>query len=400
MKNSLLFFSALLLLGCQANQSEKELGPIVRNSLDLAADQYRMMHQQVPDTLFPRTTATPQGDSLITNQSSWWTSGFFPGSLWYLYEYTGYDEIKRMAQERSCSVEQEKHNSGDHDIGFKIYCSFGNGYRITGNEEYAEVMMTAAKTLTERYDEDVKAIRSWGDKDDQEPPYQVIVDNMMNLELLFWATRHSGDSVYAKIAINHADQTMEHHYREDGSSYHVVDFDPQTGEVINKRTHQGFADSSAWARGQSWGLYGYVMSYRETQKKRYLQQAREIAQFLLNHPRLPEDNIPYWDYDAPAQGGSELRDASAGAIMASALLELSDYVEGDEKAFYYNNAKKIIRSLSNDKYRSDRSENSHFLLKHNVGHLPGDSEVDVPLSYADYYYLESMMRYLRDQTEN
>lgn len=395
MRSSLLFICLplFLFLACSDQPANQPLEAVTEASLSMASQQYMQLHRAVPDGRFPRTF---EGDSLVTNASWWWTSGFFPGSLWYLYEFTGDEELRQAAVERTWSVEQEKNNSNDHDIGFKIYCSFGNAYRITGDTAYARVMMTAAATLTERYDRDVEAIRSWGDKDDQQGPYQVIVDNMMNLELLFWATRFSGDSTYADIAINHADKTLKHHFRDDGSSYHVVDYDPQTGAVRGKRTAQGYADSSAWARGQAWGLYGYTVAYRETGYPRYLHQARSIADFLLNHPRLPGDKIPLWDYDAPQSAGDEpiLRDASAGAIMASALFELSTLADVQEaRRRYRSAAETMLRSLSQDPYRAGEDEAGHFLLMHSVGNKPGDSEVDVPLSYADYYYLEALMRY-------
>ncbi|MEL7834779.1 glycoside hydrolase family 88 protein [Fodinibius sp. Rm-B-1B1-1] len=394
MKNFIVFVSILLIwVGCQkSGESEKELEELIEHSLETAVTQYKALHEAVPEDRSPQTIVSTTNDSLVTSESDWWVSGFFPGSLWYLSEFSESDSLKKIAKERTWAIEQEKNNASDHDIGFKIYCSFGNAFRITGDSAYADVMMTAAETLTKRYDEDVQAIRSWGDKDDQEGPYQVIIDNMMNLELLFWATGYSGDSTYADIAINHADKTLEHHFRDDGSSYHVVDYDPQTGEVLEKRTAQGYADSSAWARGQAWGLYGYTMAYRETGFDRYLKKAKEIADFLLDHPRLPDDNIPYWDFDAPKQGGEKLRDASAGAIMASALLELSNYAGNEKEVTYYKNAEQIVQSLSQAPYRSKVGENANFLLQHSVGNMPQGGEIDVPLTYADYYYLEAMKR--------
>ncbi len=215
---------------------------------------------------------------------------------------------------------------------------------------------------------------------------------MMNLELLFWATKRCDDSSYFNIAVAHADTTLVNHFRPDGSSYHVVEYNPSSGKVIRKRTHQGYADESAWARGQAWGLYGYVMAYRETGFQRYLDQAKKMADFLLNHPNLPDDMIPYWDFNAP-EIPNAYRDASAGAIMASALLELSTLTKDEESKNYFAAAEKILLSLSRERYRSRFGESQHFLLKHSVGHLKAKSEVDVPLSYADYYYIEGLLRY-------
>ena len=214
----------------------------------------------------------------------------------------------------------------------------------------------------------------------------------MNLELLFWATQYSGDSSFYKIAVTHANTTIKNHFRADNSSFHVVDYDPATGEVRVKQTAQGYADNSAWARGQAWGLYGYTVMYRATKDPKYLAQANKIAHFILTNPTLPADKIPYWDYnshDIPAT----YRDASASAITASALLELSKYAGGEKGANYLNIAEQIIRNLSTRTYTADAGENGGFILKHSTGHLPGSSEVDVPLTYADYYYIEAMIRY-------
>lgn len=393
--NRTAFVSLLLLavsLGaCRTTQHDEKHLAMIDSSLKQAAEQYRLMDQSLADSLLPRTML-PDG-SLATHEPGWWTSGFFPGSLWYLYEHTGDPDVKARAVARTELIEGEKYNASDHDIGFKINDSFGNALRITGDtSRYAPVIITAANTLLERFDRDVGQIRSWGDRNDQQGPYMVIIDNMMNLDLLFEASKLTGDSAFYDVAVTHADNTLEHHFRPDGSSYHVVHFDPQTGEVRRKRTAQGAADSSAWARGQAWGLYGYTEAYGETGYERYLEQANEIADFILTHPRLPEDGIPYWDFDAPDIPDA-YRDASAGAITASALLELGGYVDDDSlRSTYRDAARKMLRSLSQPPYRAEVGTNNNFLLKHSVGSLPGDSEVDVPLTYADYYYLEGLLR--------
>jgi len=361
----------------------------LETSLDRAVLQYAAMDEALPDTLFPRTTG-PDG-TLLTNRSGWWTSGFFPGSLWLLYEYTGDPELRARASARTWAVEQEKLNAGDHDIGFKIFTSFGQAWRLTGDSALVPVLMTAARTLTTRFDPRVGAIRSWGAHPDTTAPYLVIIDNMMNLELLFWAARESGDASFFDVAVSHADKTLEHHFRPDGSSYHVLEYDPVTGEVLRKRTQQGFSDESGWARGQAWGLYGFTMAYRETGYGRYLEQARAIARFILGHPNLPADGVPYWDFDAPDIPDT-YRDTSAGAIMASALLQLAGFVEDSLQAVYQDHAATILRSLSGPPYRAELEEDSHFLLRHGVGSLPQETEVDVPLSYGDYYYLEAALR--------
>lgn len=271
-----------------------------------------------------------------------------------------------------------------------MYCSYGNALRQGYNEKYKDVLVQSAKSLCTRFSPITGCIRSWNPK--KKNDYIVIIDNMMNLELLFYATKVTGDSSYYKIAISHADKTLKNHFRKDYSSYHVVDYNPETGEVDNKRTHQGANDSSAWARGQGWALYGYTTMYRETKDKKYLKQANNIAKFIINHPNLPKDRIPYWDFNAPNIPNA-LRDASAGALIAAALLELSTYNDTQVSKQYLQVAETIMQSLSSKAYKSNIGENHGFLLKHSVGSLPHNSEVDVPLTYADYYYIEALMRY-------
>ena len=380
---------AMLAVSCAASRQNKQLNQTLDASMQLAARQYLLLNKATPDNLLPRSINT--NGTLMTNTTDWWTSGFFPGSLWYLYEYTKNDTIKNAALARTRLLEQEKFNTRDHDIGFKIMCSYGNQLRLLNDTSAKQIIVTAAQSLTKRYNPTVRSIRSWGANNDMKG-FQVIIDNMMNLELLFAATRFTNDSSYYKTAVAHAETTMANHYRADGSSYHVIDYNPTTGAVTKKRTHQGYADESAWARGQAWGLYGFVVCYRETKDRRYLDKANDIARFLLNHPNLPADKIPYWDFNAPDQPNA-LRDASAASIMASALLELSQYTDGAQKKNYVDNAVTMITNLSLPPYRAALGENQNFLLKHSVGHLPGKSEVDVPLSYADYYYLEAIMRF-------
>ena len=381
----------ILLLGAKDFHAQPaKMKNMIETSLNLAANQYISMGNSLPDSLFPR--AVDRNGNLVTNRSMWWTSGFFPASLWYLYSHTRNPALKEKAIQKMKAVEREKLNISDHDIGFKIYCPFGNAYNITGDDSLLPVIVTAAKSLVQRFDPKVGLIRSWGKISDTSE-YIVIIDNMMNLELLFAATRFTGDSSFYRVAVSQADRTIEQHFRPDGSSYHLVVYDPSTGKVKAKKTAQGFADSSAWARGQAWGLYGFTVCYRETGNKKYLKQARRIASFILDHPRLPADKIPYWDFDAPGIPGTP-RDASAAAIMASSLLELSDYCTASDKRRYREAATIILQTLGGPKYRTTLNETHNFLLKHSVGHLPAGSEVDTPLSYADYYYIEAMLRWL------
>lgn len=270
-----------------------------------------------------------------------------------------------------------------------MFCSFGNALEIAPKPEYRDILLTSARSLSTRFNPTVGCIRSW---DSKPSDFLVIIDNMMNLKLLFWATQVSGDSSFYKIAVTHANTTINNHFHPDYSTYHVVNYNPQTGAVQQRKTAQGYSDSSAWARGQTWGLYGYTETYRETRDNKYLQQAINIADFLLRHPNLPADKIPYWDFNAPNIPAA-LRDASAAAIMASALLELSGYVSGGKKQEYFTVAETILKNLSTDAYKATGGTNGGFLIQHGVGHLPAKSEVDVPLTYGDYYYVEAMKRY-------
>jgi unsaturated chondroitin disaccharide hydrolase len=316
-----------------------------------------------------------------------WTSGFYPGMFWYLFKYFNLQSWKGSAQMATHFIEREKTNCGTHDMGFKIYCSFGNGYKFSRDEHYREVIIQSARTLITRFNSKAGVIRSW-DHHKEVWDYPVIIDNMMNLELLFAATKLTGDSTFYKVAVSHANTTMKNHFRADGSSYHVVDYDTATGNVIKKTTHQGHANESSWSRGQAWAVYGYTMCYRFTRDKRYLQQAEKTAVFMLNHPHLPKDGVPYWDYDAPNIPNEE-RDASAAAVLSSALFELSKY-SSDRKNLLAK-ANWILASLVNN-YRAPLGSNFGFILLHSTGSKPSKSEVDVPLIYGDYYFLEALLR--------
>ena len=323
---------------------------------------------------------TYENGQIVTANIRWWTSGFFPGSLWLLYEHTGDDKLREYAEHFTARLESLKDYRGTHDLGFMVFCSYGNGYRLTGNEAYKGIINEASASLATRFNPTVGAIRSWntGRKENPELDYIVIIDNMMNLEMLEW-------SGYSDIARRHADTTLENHFREDNSSYHVVTYNELTGEVTDKRTAQGLADGSAWARGQVWGLYGYTMMYRITGLERYLEQAVKIADYVI--PRLPEDAIPNWDFDAEQL----MKDSSAGSIMASALIELYGLTNNE---LYLTTAERQLRSLCSEAYLAPAGENGNFILRHGTGHLPAGTEVDVPLTYGDYYFIEAAMRYL------
>lgn len=320
-----------------------------------------------------------------------WTSGFFPGTMFYMYDLTGDQNWLDVGVKYTENLDTIKHLKWHHDVGFMINSSFGNALRITQNEAYEDVMVEAAKSLSTRFRPAAGVIQSW----DEDRGWQgqrgwmcpVIIDNMMNLELLFEATRISGDSTFHKIAVSHANRTMENHYRADWSCYHVVDYDKEIGGVRSKQNAQGYSHESAWARGQAWGIYGFTMAYRYTGDQKYLDMADNIYGFIFNHENLPEDLVPYWDFNAP-NIPNEPRDASAAAITASALYELVNH--GREE--YKETADKIVNSLSGDAYTAITGTNGNFLLMHSVGSIPHDNEIDVPLNYADYYFLEALTR--------
>jgi len=335
----------------------------------------------------PRTVEKDGSLRLVAPRD--WCSGFFAGSLWQMYAYNHDGEWRQQAVSHTWPIEEVKMHRGSHDLGFMIYNTFGQAYRLTGERSYRDVALQAARTLITRYRPSVGAIRSW-DHNRQLWDYPVIIDNMMNLELLFWATQETGDPIYRKIAIDHANTTMRNHFRDDHSSYHVVSYDTITGRPAKRQTHQGYADESVWSRGQAWGLYGYTMCYRFTKDPAYLQQAERIAAFFFGQPNLPADLVPYWDMSDPAIPSSP-RDASAAAIFASGLYELATYAAAPMNETYRRWADTIVENLTAH-YRAEPGTEQGFLLLHSTGHYPGKDEIDVPIAYADYYYLEALLR--------
>lgn len=320
-----------------------------------------------------------------------WTTGFFPGSLWYAYEITNDKKLAEQAKRFTLALDSIRYIKDTHDLGFMLYCSYGNAYRITGDKIYLPTLKEGAGNLAARFDPKIGAIRSW---DFSWWNYPVIIDNMMNLEYLYWSAQKFNQPKYTDIANAHAFTTMKNHFRKDYSSYHVVDYNPKTGAVLAKRTHQGVTDESAWARGQGWGLYGYAMCYTNTKNPKFLEQAKHIADFIMNHPRMPKDKVPVWDFDVHNATGVEEkapRDASAAAVIASGLLELSTQVKDGNKYLKY--AEDILKSLSSDEYLAKPDSNQYFILKHSVGAFLYNSEIDTPLNYADYYYMEALKRY-------
>lgn len=394
----LVLFSAFLTVSCkQKKQAESLKTPddhiaFIESQLEFADKQLSgLLVKAEAKNQNPRTLEKDSSIYFIDSASFDWTEGFFPGSCWYLYEATGADKWKDAAMHFQGLYKSHKELPAYHDLGFVFNCSYGNGYRLLDKPKYKTVLMDAAKTLANRFDPKVGSIKSWdadrGWQAERGWEYPVIIDNMMNLELLYEATAMSSDSVYAKIASAHADKTMAHHFRDDYSSYHVVDYDSITGNVRKKETAQGFADSSSWARGQAWGLYGYTMCYKYTKDQKYLDMANKIANYILNASEIPKDGIPYWDYHTSDKETTP-RDVSAAAVTASALVSLNNFTAGK----YEQEAINLVKTLSTPAYRAELNTNENFLLKHSVGSIPHDNEIDVPLNYADYYYLEALLR--------
>ncbi|MFL9829330.1 glycoside hydrolase family 88 protein [Flavobacterium sp. ST-87] len=338
-----------------------------------------------------KTGKMPRSSSKGYTAISDWTSGFYPGNLWLTYEFTKDKNILKKAEYATALVESNKYFTTDHDIGFMIYCSYGNGYRLTKNDKYKQVIIEAAKTAVTRYNPTVKSIMSWNPDSGRDWKFPVIIDNMINLELLVKATEFTNDSTYYKIAVNHANTTMKNQYRADFSCSHVVDYDPETGKMRKRDWNNGNSDANtaAWSRGQSWGLYGFSFMYQYTHKKEYLEQAENVASYILNNPNMPKDMVPYWDYNAPQI--PTVRDASAAAILASGLLRLAPLSpENGEK--YFKAAEQILKSLSSDTYLNT-SKKGDYLLKHATGNFLRNSEIDGGLIYADYYFLEALLSY-------
>ena len=397
MKRTLI--SAIALLACVAAVAatpDKKFAKTIDKELEFARQQSMLMYDSVKDLdnrLVNTTTATGK-DELKTCPSGDWVAGFFPGTLWYLYENTGDDAVKAAAEVMTARMAPEQYNTTNHDVGFMINCSYGNGYRLTGREDYRQVIVNAGNSLSTRFNPAVGCTRSWNPQPNKKRDFIVIVDNMMNLELLTVTSALTGDNRFYDIAKIHANTTIKNHFRPDFSSYHVVNYEDATGRIISKETEQGYADESAWARGQAWGLYGYTMMYRETLDRRYLEQAIGIGKYLMNQPALPKDKVPYWDYDVKVTKETP-RDASSACIMASAYIELSTYVEDAKLSQQFLDlAKQQLTSLSKAPYRAKLGENANFILKHSTANVPANT-FDRPLVYADYYYVEALLRYKR-----
>jgi unsaturated chondroitin disaccharide hydrolase len=384
MSKKTVYFFLFILISSGFGFAQK-LESKIETQLKYSLSEIEKSQKRNPKGVSPRSM---REDTLFMVPSKDWTSGFYAGNLWYTYELTQNPFWKQKAIEFTAPIEKEKFDSTTHDLGFKLFCSFGNGNRIAPNKAYRDIIIQASYTLCSRFSPVVGSLKSWNHSTDKWV-FPVIIDNMMNLEMLFWAFKETNDSLFYKVAVSHANTTMKNHFRADGSSYHVIGYNPKNGEVLQKNTHQGYSHESSWARGQAWGLYGYSMCYRETGDIKYLKHAERIADFILNNPALPQDLIPYWDYNDPKIPNAP-KDVSAAAITASALFELSTFVTPNSKK--YRNVAELILKNIDAKHWCKIGAKGGFLLDNSTGHLPGNHEINVPIVYADYYYLEALLR--------
>lgn len=389
----LLSLGVFLMTPAFCHAENNDISNVINNDINFSTRQYSLILQQIgregkvriPKTIdkLGRMVYIPIDD---------WCSGFFPGSLCYLYQLTNDKSWLLQSKRFTEALDSIQYLTWHHDVGFMIGSSYLNIYRLNPNKAYKKAIIQTAKSLCTRFRKKAGVIQSWnvdrGWQSKRGWTCPVIIDNMMNLELLFEATRLSGDSTYWKVAVSHANKTLENQFRKDGSCYHVVDYDPNNGAVLHRQTAQGYADNSAWARGQAWAVYGYTVCYRYTHDRKYLDQAVKTLNFVMQNPNLPEDFIPYWDFDAP-NIPNEPRDVSSAACIASALYEMNNYLPDNG---YTSLADRIIRSLSSPEYRAPLGKNGCFLLMHSVGSIPHNNEIDVPLNYADYYFLEALTR--------
>lgn len=380
-KYILISFLAPIIASCAGNNIDS----LIDKDLKRAGEQLSLMSER-----FDTAAVTPRSwdNGVYKLLPKDWTCGFFPGVYWLYYQLTGDKAMEKEALKFTARLSDIPAIKTTHDLGFMVFCSYGKQYEVEKDSISAAAIVEASNSLISRFDPSIGLIRSWNFG---KWNYPVIIDNMMNLEMLFWASEYTGNPQYRDIAIKHADKTMENHFREDNSSYHVVSYN-NDGTVESKGTHQGYSDSSSWSRGQAWALYGYTLCYRFTKDNRYLEQSENIAKLIIDNKTTPKDHIPYWDYDAP-NIPDEPRDASAAAVTASALLELQLYVDKNLAKIYKDYAASIIRSLSSPEYLADKGDNGFFILKHSTGAASLGSEIDVPLVYADYYFLEALKRY-------
>jgi unsaturated chondroitin disaccharide hydrolase len=391
---SIFIFLMLLVLSCNTSKSTNQ-EYIEKEIKEHAEFQLNFLLQQANSELRDGNVLFPR--SFINNhiefvQGTECNSGFFPGILWQMYRLTEDESWKNEAEKFTNILQQVQFNNNKLDSCYNLMASFGLGYQLTQDQELRETLIQAAKMMASRFNEKVGSIRSWNSDGDQQD-FRVSIDNLMNLELLFWAWNETGETVFYNIACSHANNTIKNQFRTDYSTWHVVNYDSITGEVRGKTNQYESSAESCYSLSQAKALYGFTMIYRETKESKYLKQAEKIADFILNHSNLPDNSIPYREFSAPGMQ-DEVRDVKAAAIMASALLELSEYLP-DNTNQYRSVADIILRSLSSDHYLNKKREAGGFLLKQTAGSKLNDKDIDMASIYTDYYFLEALVKKLK-----
>ncbi len=368
-------------ISCNPSNIKEKTYPMVDQAQKYALSQLKKSLNEVTVGEYPKRTFG-EGAWQLTKPTEW-TSGFFPGCLWLAYQLSGDSSWIEPAQEFTEGLTEQQYNTKTHDIGFMMFNSFGNGYKHNHSDDYKKIIIQSAKSLATRYNDNTKCIQSWnGD-------FQVIIDNMMNLDILFWAAKNGGGKALYNIAVTHANTTIKNHIRDDYSTFHVIVFDTVTGDVIQRKTHQGYADNSTWARGQAWGVYGFTVCFRETRDSTYLEAAINLADYFIN--ALPDDFIPFWDLNLPDDYDRKFKDTSAASIFVSGLLELRKYVQNTDR--YDEVALNILTNLIT-KYLT-KGTNSSGILLHSAYNVNSENKYDWDAStiWGDYYFLEALKRY-------
>jgi unsaturated chondroitin disaccharide hydrolase len=354
-------------------------------ALDYALAKLRVVAPSITQfpviTKFEKWTYSADGD---------WVGGFWPGTLWLSYVAGGGEQFKTLAAASSQNLAPRQTDTGTHDLGFLFYPSWVTAWRLTGEEKWRAGAIKAADSLIQRYNPQGRFIRAWGALSNPKDAGRVIMDTMMNLDLLAFATQQTGDPKYLNIAIEHAKTTQKNFLRPDGSTPHVFDFDPATGAPIGPNTVQGYSPTSAWSRGQAWAIYGFTTMYRRTGDPQFLATARKLADYALS--KLTPDNVPVWDYLAP-QAPNDVKDASAGAIMACGLMDLA---KASKRNSYHDNALRILTALSNT-CLTTKSTRAEAILARSTRNRPAEDGIEVSVPYGDYYLVEALLRVLKPQ---
>ena len=373
-----------------AEQNGKDIDSLISENLSYAQKKITYFLENLDVNTYPGSV--DDKGQLITIPAKSWEAGYLAGILWYLYDYTREEKWKIYAQQWTAGLELQKFNKNSHDLLFMLYASFGNGYKFTHDELYKDVLIVGSKTLASRYNPQLGYIKSWDAfYPSQTIQFPVIIDALLANEMLFYVSRISGDSSFYKIAYKHALNTKRDFIRNDYSTYYLVEYDTILNAVKAKRTWLGYADESTWARGHARAIYGSAVVFRETGDSSFLELSKKTADFYMQHPRLPADLIPYWDFDDRDIPNAP-RDASAACIAASGLLELASLLPAKERDKYIDFAVRTLKSLASDKYRNTPNENLGFILKHSTGSRSWNIEVDKPKISADYYFIESLIK--------